>query len=155
MDIIVSKDSNMTDVLQTPTAAQVPTPSKEMVDTYTKNIHDEIAIEARVKVISDKLDVVYRDVFKIGEAELTYVCFFKRDNTITFKVILPSGNYFFLPSMPVSCLYDDADLHINVELVRSDLSDEFNKIKKVQKELEEKRLAEETGWTKFWNLFRF
>jgi len=90
-----------------------------------------LQIELRVKTIALRIDAVFKKVYRIDDdVALNYTCFFT-EKKLVFK--LTGGNLaFILPSLPESCLWDDTDLHININMMQSDLEENYNKMKKLK-----------------------
>lgn len=129
----------------------IPTPTQEIAENYIKKVHNEICIENRIKIIADKIDRIFKEIFHVEKITINYICHFKTNNTIIYKMNAP-GVTLFLPEIPASCLWSDTDLHIALEMMKSDLHDEYIKAKKTYHESPE---AKETFWQKICRGFGF
>lgn len=123
----------------------IPMPTQELAENYIKNIHDEICIENRIKTIAHKIDQIYKDALHIEVLTFNYICHFKTNNTIIYK-ISTTGFSAFLSEMPVACLWSDTDLHITLEMMKSDFNDEYVKLKKAR--ISQLENTKETLWQK-------
>jgi hypothetical protein len=123
----------------------IPMPTKDVAENYIKNLHNEISIENRIKIIADKIDQVYKEAFHVEVLTFNYICHFKTNNTIIYKISAP-GFATFLPEMPVACLWSDTDLHITLEMMKSDFHDAYVKLKKARIDFIES--TKETFWQK-------
>jgi hypothetical protein len=98
-------------------------------------------------VIGNRINAAYKNAFKIDDSvNLVYSCYFKPGNKILFKVSDGQGFSAFLPEIDVSCVWNEADLHIAVNMMTSDFTEEYVKIRNAARELEETRPL--TFWEK-------
>ncbi len=123
----------------------IPIPTQDITERYIKNLHNEISIENRIKVIAQKIDQIYKDSFHIEVLTFNYICHFKTNNTLVYKISAP-GFSTFLSEMPVAVLWSDTDLHITLEMMKSDFCDEYVKLKKARNDFLES--TKETFWQK-------
>lgn len=106
-------------------------PTQELAQSYLKRVNEDLVIELRVKEIANKIDAVFKKVYQVDETMVfDYVCYFI-DKTMVFKLNGANGKIIF-PSLPESCLWDNTDLHINMNLLESDVVDARNKARKLK-----------------------
>ncbi len=109
-------------------------PTQELAQAYLKRINEDVVIELRVKEIATKIDQLIKKIYRVNdEVAFNYTCYFT-EKTLVYKLIGGSLSV-LLPSLPESCLWNETDLHINLNLMQSDLEESFRNMKK-QKETE-------------------
>ena len=131
-------------------------PSQEIATKFVEDILTDAVMQNRVNHIMVKVDEIYREIFKIKGADIfVYTCVFTEDHKIVFKATDRLTKIScYLPSIPISCLWDNTDLSIHMRLIASDIGDEFRKYKKERNEQLEK-IPPKTRWDKFVDLFRW
>src|SRR5688572_15530215 len=103
---------------------EIPKPTQEIAEAYLKRVNDDVIIEARVKEIANKIDAIFKRIYRIDEAIIfDYTCFFV-NQTLVFRLHGSTGKIQF-PTLPTSCLWDETDLHINLNLLESDVFDGY------------------------------
>ena len=133
-----------------------PILTEETTKKYLDYIFMELAVENRVKHITTKIDQAYKTTFKIpDQAGLNYACFFQLDNTLIFKVSTQSGYVAHLPKIPTACLWSDTELYIGIQLMITDLEEEYKKEIEKAKKLLEENPPEESLWQKIKKYFGF
>jgi len=127
----------------------LPPLTQEVAQSYLKRINEDVVVELRVKEIANKIDELVKKVFRVSdEVKFTYTCFFM-DKKLAFKLRDILGVDVFLPELPESCLWDETDLHINLNLMQSDLEENYSKIKKER----EKAVKPPSLWDKIKSWF--
>ncbi len=116
---------------------EIPIPTQEIAQAYLKRINEDVVIELRVKAIANKIDKLFKKTYRVeDEVPFNYTCYFM-DKKLVYKLLGTNGVSILLPSLPESCLWDDTDLHINMNLMESDIIDNYTKTKKLKDSLTE------------------
>jgi hypothetical protein len=130
--------------------------TEDIMRRYVQKAKEDKAIQIRFSHIVLKIDAMYKDIFKIKDVNFTYACDFLEDDKVCFSAgIKNTGVVIPFPTLPLSCYWNDADLHINLEMLKSDLIDVYNKAKNAKKEEDTKQQPKNSVWEFVKSLFRF
>lgn len=135
----------MTDEIKTP---EIPVPSKEICTSYIKRINEDMLIEHRVKEICKKLNANFVETFHLDDSiAFKTTAYWHHEDKISFKILLPTNVVMTSCEMTTSCLWDDTDLHINLEMVKSDLQTDYAKYRSFVKKIQDEDMAR-SWWQK-------
>jgi len=122
-------------------AIKLVNPSQEDVEGFYNKIEEarkaveiEKHINERMLAIVGKVDVIYRECYKIDNTHMLYYSYdWTKDKLITFQVqsqvLKTTGK---IPgSLPLAAMWDDKELHISMEMMKSDIYDERQQLKKL------------------------
>ncbi len=115
-------------------------PSQEITEKYVNSILIENKIGERLKIIGKRIDQAYKKSFNIDDSvNLFYSCYFKPGNKIIYKVSDGKGVEAFFPEIDVSCIWNETDLHIAINMMSSDFADEYAKIRNALRDAEKSK----------------
>lgn len=122
--------------------------TEEIINGHVQKLRIDKAINDRFNHIVLKIDFIYKEIFKIDASyNFIYYCDFIAGDKICFRITEPvSKKYSITAPFPISCFWDDADLHINLEMMKSDFVEERTKLKKSLEKIAEE--IPETFWQK-------
>lgn len=104
-------------------------PTKDEAMGYLQIAKSTKIVEDRISMIADKINPLLKNIFKVHDRiELLYVCHFI-DDKLHFSVRLPPHPALLLPPISESCLWNDTDLHIELNLLQTDLEEIAKKVK--------------------------
>lgn len=122
------------------TETHIPPLTEEIANQYLVRVHDDMLVESRVKEICKKVSELYSDVFRFQDKiPFTCTCYFDIKNRLLIKLRIAPDYVLSTGELPTSCLWNDTDLHINLQLMKSDFEAEYIKFKKKQKEIDDSK----------------
>lgn len=127
-------------------------PSKDEVNSYVDRLYNELKINDRLHEIGRQCALAFRESYKIeDEISITYSCLFTPEKKIKFKLKTSFGFEILTPDMDMSCLWAEPDIHIAINMMKSDFTDDFVKLRNAARELDKN--TEPTLWERIRSWF--